>query len=59
MPLAPLTQAGSKIGFDAHADNAAEVARYAEAFGAAWSSADLAEGRLAFAERRAPRFEGR
>ncbi len=59
VPLAPLTQAGSKIGFDAHADNPAEVARYAEAFAAAWSSADLAEGRLAFAERRTPRFEGR
>ncbi len=59
VPLAPLTQAGSKIGFDAHAGNAPEVARYEEAFAAAWSSADLAEGQRAFAERRPPTFEGR
>ena len=59
VPLAPLAQAGSKIGFDAHAGNAAEVARYDEAFAAAWASRDLAEGQRAFTERRAPRFEGR
>lgn len=59
VPLAPLSQAGSKVGFDAHPDSPGEVARYADAFAAAWSSADLAEGRLAFTERRAPRFEGR
>jgi enoyl-CoA hydratase len=56
--LAPLTQAGSKVGFDAHHDNHAEVARYEAAFARAWSSDDLAEGRRAFAERREPSFRG-
>ena len=56
--LAPLSQTGSKIGFDAHHDNAAEVARYERAFARAWASDDLAEGRLAFAERRPPAFRG-
>ncbi len=57
--LAPLSQAGSKIGFDARGGGAAEMARYQDAFAAAWASADLVEGRRAFTERRAPRFEGR
>lgn len=56
--LAPLSQAGSKVGFDAHHDNDAEVARYEAAFARAWASQDLAEGRRAFAERRQPRFQG-
>lgn len=56
--LAPLTQAGSKIGFDTHGDNDAEVARYEAAFARAWSSDDLDEGRRAFHERRAPKFRG-
>ena len=56
--LAPLSQSGSKIGFDAHHDNHAEVARYEAAFARAWSSDDLAEGRRAFAERREPAFKG-
>lgn len=56
--LAPLTQTGSKVGFDAHHDNHAEVARYEAAFARAWSSDDLAEGRRAFAERREPTFRG-
>lgn len=56
--LAPLSQLGSKIGFDAHHDNPAEVGRYEAAFARAWASDDLAEGRLAFAERRAPAFRG-
>ena len=57
--LAPLSQSGSKIGFDAHHDNHAEVARYEAAFARAWASDDLAEGRRAFAERREPAFRGR
>ena len=56
--LAPLSQLGSKIGFDAHHDNAAEVARYEGAFARAWASDDLVEGRRAFAERRTPAFRG-
>lgn len=54
--LAPLTQAGSKLGFDAHHDDA--VARYEAAFAEAWASEDLVEGRLAFSERREPSFRG-
>lgn len=56
--LAPLTQAGSKIGFDTHPEDHAEVGRYEAAFARAWASEDLAEGRLAFTERREPRFRG-
>ncbi|KGN39117.1 enoyl-CoA hydratase-related protein [Knoellia subterranea] len=57
--LAPLTQAGSKLGFDAHGGNHAEVARYEAAFARAWASDDLDEGRSAFRERRTPEFQGR
>lgn len=57
--LAPMTQAGSKLGFDAHSDNHAQVARYEAAFAEAWSSDDLTEGRSAFRERRTPQFQGR
>ena len=57
--LAPLTQAGSKLGFDAHSADHAEVARYEAAFARAWSSDDLSEGRAAFRERRTPEFQGR
>ncbi|HYN67002.1 MAG TPA: enoyl-CoA hydratase-related protein [Ornithinibacter sp.] len=56
--LAPLSQTGSKIGFDAHHDNSAEVARYEAAFARAWASDDLTEGRRAFADRRQPAFRG-
>lgn len=59
VPLAPLSQAGSKIGFDAHVDNSAEVARYEAAFARAWASDDLREGQAAFTQRRTARFEGR
>lgn len=55
--LAPLTQAGSKIGFDARTPD--DLARYRDAFATAWASADLQEGRAAFADRRTPIFEGR
>lgn len=57
--LAPMTQAGSKLGFDAHGGDHAQVARYEAAFAEAWSSDDLTEGRTAFRERRTPQFEGR
>lgn len=57
--LAPLTQAGSKLGFDTHGSDSSEVARYEAAFATAWSSDDLSEGRSAFRERRTPEFQGR
>jgi enoyl-CoA hydratase len=57
--LAPLTQAGSKLGFDARHDDDAAIARYDAAFARAWSSDDLSEGLQAFAERREPSFRGR
>ena len=53
--LAPLTIAGHKVTLERSADDPA----VADAFAAAWSSADLHEGRAAFHERRPPRFEGR
>ena len=56
--LAPLSQAGSKVGFDARHDDLAELARYEAAFAQAWGSDDLVEGRRAFTERRDPVFEG-
>ena len=56
VPLAPLSQAGSKVGMDAPAGGDAV---YDEAFARAWASRDLAEGQRAFTERRSPVFEGR
>ena len=56
VPLAPLSQAGSKIGMDSPA---ADDPVYREAFARAWASADLVEGQTAFTERRSPVFEGR
>jgi len=60
--LAPLTIAGHKLALnrlEQLASGAAEDADVRAAFERAWSSNDLAEGRAAFAERRAPRFQGR
>jgi len=56
--LAPLSVAGSKLGLDLLHRRLAE-ADYTAAFERAWASADLVEGRTAFAERRAPQFRGR
>lgn len=56
VPLAPLSQAGSKIGMNS---SPAPDEAYAAAFSRAWASSDLAEGQRAFGERRTPRFEGR
>lgn len=56
VPLAPLSQAGSKIGMDTPT---ADDPEYREAFARAWASADLVEGQTAFTERRSPVFEGR
>ena len=57
--LAPLSQSGSKLGFEAAADHASDLAAYRAAFQRAWASRDLAEGQRAFTERRPPVFEGR
>ena len=57
--LAPLSVRGHKLGLRAVDDPRVPTAAVAAAHAAAWASADLAEGRLARAERRPPRFEGR
>ena len=56
--LAPLTQAGSKIGFEARAERLGDPEAYRAAFHRAWASDDLAEGQRAFTERRPPVFGG-
>lgn len=56
--LAPLTQAGSKIGFEARAERVGDPEAYRAAFHRAWASEDLAEGQRAFTERRPPVFGG-
>ena len=55
--LAPLTIAGHKLSIN-RLEGFADDVDAAEAFQRAWSSADLAEGRAAFAERRKPDFKG-
>ena len=67
--LAPLALAGSKLGLDlleqrpddadSSGGSAPTPTSYRDAFERAWGSSDLVEGRLAFAERRAPEFRGR
>ena len=57
--LAPLTLAGHKLALNRNEPTVIDDADVAAAFRAAWSSSDLAEGKAAFRERRAPRFEGR
>lgn len=56
VPLAPLSQAGSKTGFAVH--DGPTLAIYEAAFARAWASDDVREGVAAFRERRTPRFEG-
>jgi enoyl-CoA hydratase len=56
--LAPLALAGLKLGLNLVEQELDEPA-FAEAFERSWTSEDLAEGRRAFTERRAPVFRGR
>jgi len=56
--LAPLTVAGHKLALERLAAPPEDPV-VTEAFRRAWASADLAEGRAAFAARRPPEFEGR
>lgn len=60
--LAPLALAGSKLGLDLLEQPSSTMdpdGAYLSAFGDAWASDDLVEGRRAFADRRAASFLGR
>lgn len=56
--LAPLSIAGTKLGLDRWTDEEFDP-DYVAAFERAWASEDLAEGFVAFAERRSAVFQGR
>ncbi len=53
--LAPLSVAGHKVALE-QLDDTADVRSAREA---AWASVDIAEGRAAFLEKRAPNFTGK
>jgi enoyl-CoA hydratase len=57
--LAPLTLAGFKVGLNEADAPDDTTPAFADAFRRAWSSADFAEGKAAFADKRTPAFEGR
>jgi enoyl-CoA hydratase len=57
--LAPLTIASHKLALEGLAPPPGVDERFEDARTAAWDSADAAEGRAAFLEKRRPRFEGR
>jgi enoyl-CoA hydratase len=56
--LAPLSLAGHKLALEAIAAGRDDDPAVVAARHKAWASADAAEGRLAFLEKRRPRFEG-
>lgn len=56
--LAPLTVAGHKLALERLTPRLPADPDVAAAFTRAWASADLVEGRAAFAERRPPQFRG-
>ena len=57
--LAPLSVAGHKLALERLLPPLPDDPEVALAFRTAWKSADLKEGRAAFAERRPANFEGR